>query len=173
LNLWGRIYIFMIRFLIILQTDKHSHMKKTITLLSILLIAGTALQAQTSKKSEDDLNCYLKWAQKFEARGADDVADGNYSDVIITFRNGGEAECYNGKVDVKDKKVVAMYLKMEDGSYELVKKKSKYDNVPVTITNGMSSTVVTKEDELINVLFVKKIKPKKAGFEKAPDPNDD
>lgn len=148
-------------------------MKKTLTLLSFLLLAAASLQAQASKKSDDDMNCYLKWAQKFESRGAEDVTDGSYSDVIITFRNGGEAECYNGKVEVKERKVTAMYLKMEDGSYELVKKKSKYENVPVTIINGMSSTVVTKEDELINVLFVKKIKPKKAGFEKAPDPNDD
>jgi hypothetical protein len=148
-------------------------MKKTLTLLSLLLFVGVSLQAQSSKKSEDELNCYLKWAQKFESRGAEEVADGSYSDVIITFRNGGDAECYNGKCDIKDKKLVAMYLKMEDGSYELVKKKSKYDNIPVTIINGMSSTIVTKEDELINVLFVKKIKPKKAGFEKAPDPNDD
>jgi hypothetical protein len=148
-------------------------MKKTVTLLSFLIGLGITLNAQTSKKTEDELNCYLKWAQKFEARGADDVADGTYSDVIITFRNGGDAECYNGKCEIKEKKVIAMFLKMEDGSYEIVKKKSKYDNVPVTVTNGMSSTIVTKEDELINVLFVKKIKPKKAGFEKAPDPNDD
>lgn len=148
-------------------------MKKTLILLSFLIGVGTTLRAQSSKKSEDELNCYLKWAQKFEARGADEVADGIYSDVIITFRNGGEAECYNGKCEIKEKKVIAMYLKMEDGSYEIVKKKSKYDNVPVTVINGMSSTIVTKEDELINVLFIKKIKPKKAGFEKAPDPNDD
>lgn len=148
-------------------------MKKTLILLTFLIGVGTTLSAQSSKKSDDELNCYLKWAQKFESRGADEVADGIYSDVIITFRNGGEAECYNGRCDIKDKKVVAMYLKMEDGSYEIVKKKSKYDNVPVTITNGMSSTIVTKEDELINVLFIKKIKPKKAGFEKAADPNDD
>jgi len=74
---------------------------------------------------------------------------------------------------VKDGKVAQMYLKMEDGSYEIVTKKSKYDNVPIKVTNGMSSTIVTKDDELINVLFVKKIKPKKAGFEKAAEPTDD
>jgi hypothetical protein len=37
----------------------------------------------------------------------------------------------------------------------------------------MSKTVVTYEDELINVLFIKKIKPKKAGFIKAAEPTDD
>jgi hypothetical protein len=147
-------------------------MKKLLTLLS-LVIGVSAVNAQTTKKTEDETNCYLKWAQKFESRGADDVADGVYDDVIITFRNGGDAECYNGKVDVKEGKVTQMYLKMEDGSYEVVKKKSKYENIPIRVTNGMSSTVVTKEDELINVLFIKKIKPKKAGFVKAPEPGDD
>lgn len=147
-------------------------MKRTLTLLS-LVIGIAAANAQATKKTDDESNCYLKWAQKFEARGADDVADGVYSDVIITFRNGGDAECYNGKVEVKEGRVIAMFLKMEDGSYEPVKKKSKYDNIPVKVVNGMSSTVVTKEDELINVLFIKKIRPKKAGFEKAPEPSDD
>jgi hypothetical protein len=147
-------------------------MKKLLTLLS-LVIGVSAVNAQNTKKTEDESNCYLKWAEKFESRGADDVADGVYDDVIITFRNGGDAECYNGKVEVKEGKVTQMYLKMEDGSYEVVKKKSKYENIPIRVTNGMSSTVVTKEDELINVLFIKKIKPKKAGFVKAPDPSDD
>jgi hypothetical protein len=147
-------------------------MKRIFTLLSFI-IGVSAVSAQTVKKTDDEVNCYLKWAQKFESRGADDVADGTYTDVIITFRNGGDAECYNGKCEVKEGKVISMYLKMEDGSYEMVKKKSKYDKIPSTITNGMSSTIVTKEDELINVLFIKKIRAKKAGFEKAPEPTDD
>lgn len=148
-------------------------MKKTLTFLSLILCFSAVVNAQAVKKIEEDQNCYLKWAQKFETRGADEVADGVYSDVIITFRNGSEAECYNGKCEVKEGKVIAIYLKMEDGSYELVKKKSKYDNIPMKVTNGMTNTIVTMEDELINVLFVKKIKPKKAGFEKAANPNDD
>jgi len=148
-------------------------MKKTLTILSLIIGVAATTTAQTTKKADDENNCYLKWAQKFEERGAEIVADGSYTDVIISFRNGGDAECFNGKCDVKDGKVTAMYLKMEDGSYEVVTKKSKYDNVPIKITNGMSSTIVTKDDELINVLFVKKIKPKKAGFEKAPEPTDD
>ncbi len=149
-------------------------MKKIATILSFLIIIiATTANAQTAPKKDDETNCYLKWAQKFEERGAEPVADGTYTDVIISFRNGGEAECFNGKVDVKGGNVIAMYLKKEDGSYEIVTKKSKYEKVPVTITNGMSSTIVTKDDELINVLFVKKILPKKAGFEKAADPTDD
>lgn len=147
-------------------------MKKLITTLTLLLSINVAVVAQAVKKFDEETNCYLKWAQKFENRGAEEVADGVYSDVIITFRNGSDAECFNGKCDVKDGKITGMYIKLENGTYELVKKKLRYD-FPITITNGMSKTVLTLEDELINVLFIKKIKPKKAGFEKAPDPSDD
>jgi hypothetical protein len=149
-------------------------MKKIITTIVLTMSIVFAGSAQTAvKKAEEASNCYTKWAQKFQDRGADDVADGTYTDVIITFRTGGDAECYNGKCDVKDGRVTAMYIKTEDGSYEQVKKKSRYENVPLVITNGMSSPLLTMESELINVLFVKKIKPKKAGFVKAADPTDD
>lgn len=146
-------------------------MKKILFTLALFIVTITVF-AQTSKKVEEDSNCYIKWAQKFEARGAEDVADGTYSDVIITFRTGSDAECFNGKCDVKDGRIIAMYTKLEDGTYALVKKKLRYD-FPVTITNGMSKTIPTLDDELINVLFVKKIKPKKASFEKAAEPTDD
>lgn len=150
-------------------------MKKTITTLCIVLGASAFVQAQTAsttKAPDPETNCYLKWAQKFEDRGAEEVADGVYTDVIITFRHGSEAECYNGKCEVKEGKILGMYIKMEDGNYELIKKKLRYD-FPITITNGMSKTVLTFEDELINVLFIKKIKAKKAGFVKAAEPTDD
>ena len=146
-------------------------MKKILFTLALFIVTITVF-AQSGKKVEEESNCYIKWAQKFEARGAEEVADGTYSDVIITFRSGSDAECFNGKCDVKDARIIAMYTKLEDGSYALVKKKLRYD-FPVTITNGMSKTVPTLDDELINVLFVKKIKPKKASFEKAAEPTDD
>lgn len=147
-------------------------MKKIITLALLIGLVAVS-NAQATKPAVDDSNCYTKWAQKFQDRGAEDVADGSYTDVIISIRSGADAECYNGKCDVKDGKVIAMYIKMEDGNFELLKKKSRYENVPLIITNGMSSPLLTMESELINVLFVKKIKPKKAGFVKAADPTDD
>lgn len=149
-------------------------MKKIFT--TLLLISGfvVATNAQTGKTPPaDDSNCYTKWAQKFQDRGAEDVADGTYADVIISIRTGSDAECYNGKCDVKEGKVIAMYIKMEDGNFEQIKRKARYENVPLVITNGMSSPLLTMESDLINVLFVKKIKPKKAGFVKAAEPTDD
>ena len=150
-------------------------MKKIFTLL--LLVAALPLasfaQDNTTKVKDDDSNCYIKWAQKFEDRGAFDVEDGTYTDVIITFRTGSSADCYNGKADVKDGKVTGIYIRMEDGNYEPVTRKWKYEIKDVTITNGISRTLITKDDVLINVLFIKKIKPKKKGYEKAPEPTDD
>lgn len=146
-------------------------MKKNILIVTLLFSTFSFTFSQT-KKVEEEPNCYLKWAQKFEARGAEDVADGTYTDVIVTFRNSSNAECFNGKCEVKDGKITNIYTKMEDGTYSLVKKKLRYD-FAITITNGISKTLLTMEDELINVLFVKKIKPKKASFEKAPEPTDD
>lgn len=166
-----RIFIYIYElYLKLLQAHTFTDMKKIILTLSIIIGIGSALFSQTSKNVE--ANCYLKWAQKFEERGADEVADGTYTDIIVTFRNGSEAECFNGKCEVKEGKIIAMYTKMEDGTYNLIKKKLRYD-FPITITNGISKTILTMEDELINILFIKKIKPKKASFEKAPEPTDD
>ena len=148
-------------------------MKKIITTVALIIGLVAVSQAQATKTTVEESNCYTKWAQKFQDRGAEDVADGSYTDVIISIRSGADAECYNGKCDVKDGKIVAMYIKMEDGNFELLKRKSRYENVPLIITNGMSSPLLTMESELINVLFVKKIKPKKAGFVKAAEPTDD
>ena len=147
-------------------------MKKTLLAFTLFITATLTVSAQTAKKGDEESNCYLKWAHKFETRGADDVADGTYPDVIITVRNGSEADCFSGKCDVKEGKVVAMYVKLEDGKFEQMKKKARYD-IPITINNGMSLSMITMDDEIINVLFIKKIKPKKAGFEKAAEPTDD
>jgi hypothetical protein len=147
-------------------------MKRTLTLL--LLVSAFSFVSHAQEKDKDgDSNCYIKWAQKFEERGAEEVEDGAYTDVIITFRSGSTADCFNGKAEVKDGKVTGMYLRLEDGNYEPVTRKWKYEIKEVTITNGISKTLITKDDVLINVLFVKKIKPKKKGYEKAPVPTDD
>jgi hypothetical protein len=147
-------------------------MKKNILAIALFIGVNFVADAQSSKKTEEESNCYLKWAHKFESRGADEVADGTYTDIIITVRSGSEADCFLGKCDVTGGKVTAMYVKLEDGKYEVMKKKARYE-IPITITNGMSLSLVTMDDEIINVLFIKKIKAKKAGFEKAAEPTDD
>jgi hypothetical protein len=145
-------------------------MKRIITLIGLLL--ATAGWAQEVVKVTE-LNCYNKWAQKFEERGAEEVADGGYTDVIVTFRHSASAECFEGKVIVKDKKVDAFYILLDDGSYDQVIRVWKGDIRDITITNGISKTMVTKDNQLVNIIWPKKLKAKKAGFKKAPEPTDD
>lgn len=148
-------------------------MKKMFTILVAVLLTNVNVQAQDNTSAANgapETNCYLKWAKLFEERGAYDVEDGSYSDVIITFRNGSAADCFNGKVDVKEGKIIAMFLKFEDNSVEPIKRKWKYEIKDVTVINGISKTLLTVDDELINVMFVKKLKPKKKAYVSAPDP---
>jgi len=161
----------------IFMTYSTTDMTKLLLAAITLIFLGSTIspaQNNTEKENKDvvETNCYLKWAQKFEDRNAFEIEDGSYEDIIITFRNGSNANCFNGKADVKNGMVTAMYLKLEDGNFELVKRKWKYEIKDVTIQNGISKTLITIDDELINAMFVKKIKPKKKGYEKAPDPND-
>jgi len=146
-------------------------MQKTIILL--LFIVSINLKAQETAKA--DLNCFNKWAQKFDERGAEDVADGTYTDVIVTFRSGANAECFQGKAVVKEHKIEIFYITLDDGTYEQVQRmwKSEMNIKDITINNGISKTLITKDNQLINVIWPKKIKPKKAGFKKAAEPTDD
>lgn len=146
-------------------------MKKIICIA--LVVVAQILNAQTDVKPVE-LNCYNKWAAKFEERGATDVADGIYTDVIITNRQGAQAKCFEGKAEVKNGKVVHFYTILDDGTYDEVKKTWKNkSNENVTILNGISKTMITVHNELYNILWTKKIKPKKAQPRKAAEPTDD
>jgi hypothetical protein len=144
-------------------------MKKIILLGSILLtLSGFAQDAV------QELNCYNKWAAKFEERGAEDVKDGIYTDVIISTREGAKATCNNGKVEVVNGVIVKIYLLLDDGSYEELKRSWKNNsNMNVKIINGISGNMLTTYNQLINVLWPKKIKPKKAKASIAAEPTDD
>ncbi len=125
-------------------------------------------------KSKNELNCYNKWAAKFEERGAEEVKDGLYTDVIITFRYKGNATCYSGKVEVIDGKINKLYILLENGTYDEVKKTWKNNsNKDRKIIDGISETMITIHNELINVIFPSKLKPKKPKAVLAPEPSDD
>ncbi len=144
-------------------------MKKLI-LASIILFSINGF----SQEKQVELNCYNKWAVKFEDRGAEDVKDGVYDDVIITNRQGAKATCNNGKAEVKNGIIVRFYILLSDNSYEEVKRTWKNkSNEDVKIINGISESMVSVYGELINVLWPKKIKAKKAKPTSAPEPTDD
>jgi len=122
--------------------------------------------------TEAPSNCYTKWEEKFQERGAEEVKDGIHEDVIITVRTGAEASCWTGKVEVKGGIIIAMWRKLQDGTYEDYKPKLKFD-VPMKIVNGISVSLLGVDDDLINVIFPKTLKPKKVGYSSAPEPPQD
>lgn len=134
-----------------------------------------SISASAQKKTEAvELNCFNKWSVKFEERGAEEIKDGPYTDVIITFRQGAKADCYSGKADVKDGKLINFYLTLDDGSYDKVQKVWKNNSdKDVEIINGISRTMITVHNELINVIWPNKLKPKKAAPKRAPEPVED
>ena len=148
-------------------------MKRIIpTLILTLMISATFAQG-----TKTELTCYTKYAKVFEKRGAKEVLDGTYDDVIISIRKGSMADCFYGKVTVKDGNVNYrnMHLKFEDNTYEKLELRFKYkeENKLVTIVNGISNVILTEDEELVNVLFVKNIKPKKKKYAKAAEPDFD
>jgi hypothetical protein len=145
-------------------------MKKLI-LLSVLFLTVNGF-SQAGKVAE--LNCYNKWAAKFEERGADAVADGVYEDVIITNRQGAKAVCNTGKAEVRNGKVVKFYILLSDGSHEQVKRTWKNNSdEDITIINGISKSLISVHGEIINIIWPNLIKAKKAKPIPAPEPTDD
>ena len=145
-------------------------MKKIITTFILTAIVGIAFS-----QNEVQSTCYTKYAKVFEKRGAKLVEDGVHDDVIITIRKGSMADCFYGKVTVTDGSVdyKQLYLKFEDNTFEKLDLTFKYQKKPINISNGISNTFLTEDEELVNVLFVKKIKPKKKKYAKAAEPDFD
>lgn len=151
---------------------KNDTMIKTLFLAAAITLTSFQTNAQTDEPRE--LTCYNKWSQKFDERGAEEVADGVYADVIITSRTGAKANCWSGKAEVRNKKLLRFWIIKEDNSEEEVNRTWKGNsNKDVAIINGMSTSMITVHNELLNVLWPKKIKPKKAAAKKAPEPTDD
>jgi hypothetical protein len=142
-------------------------MKKLFFLL-ILVAGATRLSAQTEESS-----CYNQWAKAFEIRGADEVKDGWHDGVIISIRTGSKTKCYTAKVQVVEGAVKEIYIKFVDGKFEVYKPEWKYTDQKASIINGITKTLQTLDDDLINIIFINHLKPKKKAFELAPLPDPD
>jgi hypothetical protein len=128
------------------------------------LLVGTLFASMMLNAQEpaSELNCYNKWAAKFEERGADKVEDGLYTDVIITNRQGAKATCYQGKAEVHDGFVTRFYILLSDGSYEEFKRRWKNNSDQnVEVINGMSTSMISVHNELVNVIWPSKIRARK------------
>jgi hypothetical protein len=144
-------------------------MKKLLLLTALSFGLGAFAQEKAP-----ELNCYNKWAAKFEERGAEPVKDGMYEDVIVTIRQGSKATCYNGKAEVHSGFVTQFWILLSDGSLEEVKRTWKNASEKnVNVINGISKSMVSVHGELINILWPAMIKAKKAKPTLAPEPTDD
>lgn len=137
-------------------------------LLPALFLLTFSLNAQPPADNED--NCYQKYAKLFEERGANPAVEGWADNVIITIRKGTEADCFIGKVRILKDTVSDVFIKFSDGDMERLQKKFKKFDKPTIVTNGISSTMVTIDDELINIIFPDLLKPKKKAYQRAPLP---
>ena len=138
--------------------------------LFFILCSSFLIQAS----AQEGGNCYQKYIKVFESRGAEDVEDGIYEDIIVSIRKGSFADCFIGKVKVINGNVDtrSIQLSFVDGTFEPFERQYKYDE-PVKIINGVSKTMVTTDEELVSIMFVGAIKPKKKAFKRAPDPSFD
>lgn len=136
------------------------------------LVFGLVLSVfSTSIVAGDGGNCYNAYNKKFAERGANEVKDGWYENVVITFRQGDQADCVLGKVQVEKGAVTQMYLKNVDGTYQIFTKKWKHEDKAV-ILNGISKSRITIDGEIVNIIFTTSIKPPKKKVAAAPSPDD-
>lgn len=144
-------------------------MMKNFTLC--LFILGTTF-GNINAQDDRVASCYQEYAKLFEERGSKPIQDGTFDDVLITIRKGSSADCFYAKASVKNGHVELdkLFLKFIDGSYEKLEKAPKFDD-PITIVNGISKTIVTKDEELVNVIFLTHLNPKKKAYKRAPMPN--
>ena len=129
---------------------------KNLLISSLFLILSINLSAQGSP------TCFQKYAKVFEVRGANLVKDGVHKDVIISIRKGSFADCFLGKVKVLNGVIVrkSIELSFVDDSFEPLTRSYKSED-PINIVGGISRTLLTNDEELINIMFVSAIKPKK------------
>jgi len=124
-------------------------------------------------------NCYDEYRQSFIARGADPVPDGEQN-VVVSIRNGKVCTCGEGKVTVKNGKIIpSLMVKKADGTYEPAKKQLhpstfKEEALEVErfdIVNGMSPSFRTDDDMVANLFFIDYLKRKVVANAPAPSPD--
>lgn len=145
-------------------------MKKIYLFILFVVFGIGAINAQSS---HDEASCYTQWAKAFEIRGSDEVKDGWHDGVVLSIRSGSKNKCYTAKVQVESGAVKEIFIKFVDGKFDAYKPSWKYQEQKATITNGISKTLQTLEDDLINIIFINHLKPKKKAYELAPMPDID
>ena len=166
-----------------------TNMKTLVTLLiccfSLTVFAQGGAAKSTPAKANPSaspkaVNCYDQWYSVFKERGANAVADGTHEVIISLISENGYAECFIGKIDVKDGKLASkLQIQKVDGSFEDFDKKvsSNYQNADGVvkeelrvISNGMSQQMELGSGERIRLFFYKSIAEKAKANKVAPSP---
>lgn len=154
-------------------------MKFILTILIGLVSVGAFAQGTPAKPSTT--NCYKEWYTLFKERGANPVADGTHEVVISIKGSDAYSECFMGKIDVKDGKIVGkLQIQKIDGSYGEFDKKATafYTNESGLvkdemrfINNGMSEGLTSTDGEVVRLFFYKSLAEKPKANKKAPSPS--
>ena len=149
-------------------------MKKSLLILSIAALSFANVSAQEQESAMPVSNCYYDYYTAFRDRGAKAVSDG-VNEVVVTIRKDGACVCLMGKVTVKEGKPINdLYLAREDGTFEKFKftphpKYARSEGQFVNyISNGMSPTYLSRNEEMINLFFIKALNDKQAHYKTAP-----
>ncbi len=142
-------------------------MKPILAVLFSFFSLGVFAQSQGSKSTgsaqanKPASNCYEEWYSVFKERGANPVANG-IQEAVVTIRNGNYSECFMGRVNVLDGKVLGRpQVQKMDGTYEDWGKdvSHKYFNTDgtrteegnslLTITNGMTGEMLLADGDIV------------------------
>lgn len=139
-------------------------MKKSLLLgLFAILLTATA-NAQ---------DCFDRLEKAFTERGSTAIANGEHSNVYLSFFEDGTYYCYSGRVRVDNGTVVKVFVEYVDGEYETVRGEIKnLEGNPPNIINGISEMIETADGEKFKVVFIDNLKPKKKKYQQVTLPDD-
>jgi hypothetical protein len=153
-----------------------------ITIGLIVLIAPAFAQSKgASAKPAPPKDCFREWLDLFRERGGKPVSDGT-QEVIITLRRSDKSVCYMGKIEVVGGKMkLPLWVQKEDGSFDTFGAMGKKldpefasttsEDDLLSITDGMSISFRTNEQEYGRLFFYKFLNDKPKANKSAPSPS--
>lgn len=140
-------------------------MKKTLLAALTLLFTLTAVAQQST--------CFDKYEKAFEERGSYTVSDDMHRNVVVSFFEGGDVFCIQGKARVENGVITSIFFFYDDNTSEMLDRKFFNDNRQAPrITNGISEMITTEDGEKFKVIFIDQLKPKKKKYKEAELPDD-
>jgi hypothetical protein len=107
-----------------------------------------------------ETSCYEKLINAFDKRGSDSISNLEREDVIISVRNKSKPECYAGVADIFGQKVQKLWIIDVESNKKLIYD-VKDSEEKIIISNGYSSDFYLKENEVVNVFLINKLKEKR------------